>query len=1010
MRPVEGRLVGFAYSPFRQGKLISYGNDKRVRRALLDLGKNYDPFVAKALLSLFENKPRDAVALLEAASFRQPNNSKILSDLAAAYLASAEAGFVYNNIKALSAAHRAMELNPLLPEAQFNLALALQRNHMREAARLAWLAFLEIDSESRWAQEARRQIKISLKPTKGDYWKAIIPALEKAVSNADERSLEHIASDFSQQVMEWIIDRLMPTLVVNSCNASHEETLKQLHGAAVVGQIIAKLRGDLEVVDSVNVLYALTQSKESCLTISDNISHAYRDYGKGRNLCSSNQGLEGGAYLERSHKIFARYGHPMQEKSLLYLAVCAYQQSNYEGALDMLSQLKHRLRNKKYKVLLGKVYWVEGMVYLSMFSPDCALGSYRSAHKVFVDMGDVEGAGPVNYLLAESLQFLGDKEAAWNYLYRGLAWAAREGDARRLYAAFDQVADQAQIDGDYTAALYFRNEVVRLATIEGDAPGIVHALLRRSETYSSLNRRPEAARDLKAARRRCSDISDNSSRKRQEIGLEIAEAKLWLASRPDYAVGELTSAMENIKSQGYQVPAIEALSMRARAFVAMGDISSAKKDLIAGIEEFELRRQDIADRVLRVKFFDQARSLFDLIIGLEVRTTAEGGNALRYAEQKRARVVLDSVEGAKASSVDAFNASFYETLCQKIPPGVTLVEYAWLEGSLIAWVIRNGSIRMIETDVKSSSLLSDIRAWRQGIEGGIDRRSLKIVAARLYRTLISPIRDFIGQREDLVIVPDKALHEVSFAALVDPLTRRYLIEDHAVGVVPSVHLWLSLNEVARQKRTRAASRKLLAIGNPAFSRKLFPDLPSLPHSEAEARKVASLYGRLGELWLGKNARADRLLLFGKNFNIIHFAGHAWVNEQMPSLSSLVLAGGPAGDGNVLYADSIAEGQFAVTEVVFLSGCSTARGINMYTEGPLGLARAFLVAGVPSVVANLWKVNDKAAAELSIRFHSGLVAGEAPAVALRKAQLSLLNGKIKRFREPSSWAGFQLIGT
>jgi CHAT domain-containing protein len=78
------------------------------------------------------------------------------------------------------------------------------------------------------------------------------------------------------------------------------------------------------------------------------------------------------------------------------------------------------------------------------------------------------------------------------------------------------------------------------------------------------------------------------------------------------------------------------------------------------------------------------------------------------------------------------------------------------------------------------------------------------------------------------------------------------------------------------------------------------------------------------------------------------------------------------------------------------------------EGPIGLARAFMYAGVPRVVASLWQVDDLATAELMKRFYRGmLVEGLAPAAALRAAQREL--AATRRWRSPYFWAAFVLQG-
>jgi len=76
---------------------------------------------------------------------------------------------------------------------------------------------------------------------------------------------------------------------------------------------------------------------------------------------------------------------------------------------------------------------------------------------------------------------------------------------------------------------------------------------------------------------------------------------------------------------------------------------------------------------------------------------------------------------------------------------------------------------------------------------------------------------------------------------------------------------------------------------------------------------------------------------------------------------------------------------------------------------IGLARGFMYAGAPRIVASLWKLDDRATSELMKRFYQGMLGPEAlrPAGALRQAQLTIW--KEKQWRAPYYWAAFVLQG-
>ncbi len=90
----------------------------------------------------------------------------------------------------------------------------------------------------------------------------------------------------------------------------------------------------------------------------------------------------------------------------------------------------------------------------------------------------------------------------------------------------------------------------------------------------------------------------------------------------------------------------------------------------------------------------------------------------------------------------------------------------------------------------------------------------------------------------------------------------------------------------------------------------------------------------------------------------------------------------------------------------LSACQTAAGQAQGGEGLIGLTRAFQYAGARAVAASLWNVNDRATAELMVRFHRHLRAGEPRDQALRAAQLELIRDPVFA---PFHWAAFQLYG-
>jgi CHAT domain-containing protein len=95
------------------------------------------------------------------------------------------------------------------------------------------------------------------------------------------------------------------------------------------------------------------------------------------------------------------------------------------------------------------------------------------------------------------------------------------------------------------------------------------------------------------------------------------------------------------------------------------------------------------------------------------------------------------------------------------------------------------------------------------------------------------------------------------------------------------------------------------------------------------------------------------------------------------------------------------------DVFVLSACDTAVGREVAGEGLLGLRYAALAAGAKSVVASMWQLPDRPAAELMTAFYTHMVRDhELPASALAEATREAR----KQFQDPALWGAFDISVT
>ena len=364
-----------------------------------------------------------------------------------------------------------------------------------------------------------------------------------------------------------------------------------------------------------------------------------------------------------------------------------------------------------------------------------------------------------------------------------------------------------------------------------------------------------------------------------------------------------------------------------------------------------------------------------------------------------------------------------------------LLEYALGDTRSHLFVVTRTALRHVELPPRGQVETAARRAHER--LSARNRRALERPTAQalaeLSRMVLAPAAAALSARR-LLVVADGALQYVPFAALPVPAPGSGAIDVgspplvlyHEVVHLPSA----SVLAVLRRERAarRSASRSLAVIADPVFT----PDDPRVPESAGAATRAAEGDRRFARLrFARKEAEAiaalvpeeDRLLALDfeadrvhllapeiAQYRWLHIATHGTVDDRHPDLSGLVLSlVDPAGRPRegLLRAHEIHRLRLGA-DLVVLSACETALGREVRGEGLYGLARGFLYAGAPRVIASLWSVRDEATAQLMSRFYAAMIRdGLTPSAALRRAQVSLQAEP--RWASPFYWAGFVLQG-
>ena len=114
-----------------------------------------------------------------------------------------------------------------------------------------------------------------------------------------------------------------------------------------------------------------------------------------------------------------------------------------------------------------------------------------------------------------------------------------------------------------------------------------------------------------------------------------------------------------------------------------------------------------------------------------------------------------------------------------------------------------------------------------------------------------------------------------------------------------------------------------------------------------------------------DATEEKVKALSPTHDVLHFATHAELSKDDPLSSAVLLAKGGGEDGRLEVREIF--GMDLTASLVVLSACETGLGALSGGDELVGLTRAFIYAGSPSVVASLWKVDDASTAQLMAAF-------------------------------------------
>jgi CHAT domain-containing protein len=291
------------------------------------------------------------------------------------------------------------------------------------------------------------------------------------------------------------------------------------------------------------------------------------------------------------------------------------------------------------------------------------------------------------------------------------------------------------------------------------------------------------------------------------------------------------------------------------------------------IREIEQKRRQVAGAdVEKISFMGDKAVAYHEFLKLRVKA-GKTEQALLIAEKLKSRVLEDKVQGRKKIDLK-LNLPLLN-----VPADTVIVSYTVTDEACLAFVFRQHHIQpkifIIPKDEKILTL--EIRRFR--IRLLKFDPSFKSQASELYTLLLKNLESEIKDAKNLIIIPDGALWELPFQALITE-ERKYLIERYAVSYAPSLGFLTHLQSSASPEK----QNRFLGFANS------IPSRAPLPETEREVDAVGKYYVKASVFkslaatetrikMLAPQAAQIHLAVHGEIILLIHLIRHCFLHRQ-----------------------------------------------------------------------------------------------------------------------------------
>ncbi|NEO06888.1 MULTISPECIES: tetratricopeptide repeat protein [unclassified Moorena] len=529
--------------------------------------------------------------------------------------------------------------------------------------------------------------------------------------------------------------------------------------------------------------------------------------------------------------------------------------------------------------------------------------------------------------------------------------------------------------GQYRKAIEFLQQSLSLAQELEHRQGEAYSLNNLGLAYDNLEQYQKAIEFYKQAIKVKESIQGD---------IKVEEFKTSYASQQVNTYENLINLLWNQKDFEAAFNYVE----RARAKAFLDQLANGRVDFRAGADSKLLEREQdlkgeinaLSQQLITLRNGPKNQWDNDRIPEIENNRTA-----LRKKYQDL--LVELKVQNPEIASLKTVEVASLPEIQSLLDADTTLVEYFVTDERTLAFIITRNSFHTVPLNVTRQQLTEELTLFQDFAD--LDEPH-PLELKNLHDWLIVPLQPHLNTTT-ITIVPHSILHYLPFAALTDG--KQYLSDNYALLSLPSASILRYLPD-----KGKSTTGSLLALGDPTI-----PGLSPLTHAQKEVETIAQLFKT--KALVGKAATESALRSRATQSGIIHLAVHGEYNLRNPLFSAIRLLEDTQHDGSLEVHEVYGLDLTSTTNLVVLSACQTKIGELSRGDEVVGLTRAFLYAGTPTIIASLWNVDDAATGLLMKQFYSHWQGGMNKAEALQQAQKDLR----ETYPHPYFWAAFSLTG-